>query len=180
VLKESGRLPFEQLPILTVDGVTVTQSAAILRYCGRLSGLYPRGNDAAGAAVDEVLGVAEEFARAMYGYRGMGGEAHKAECEEYMTVSLPRLLTGLEKAVLAKSRSETWLCGDALSIADLAMYSLTGNIVTGNLEHAPPATMASYPRVLASYNGVHRHAKVKAWNDANPGRGPFVARGGAK
>ena len=35
--------PTGQVPILTVDGVPFSQSNAILRYVGRLTGLYPEG-----------------------------------------------------------------------------------------------------------------------------------------
>ena len=34
-------VPFGQVPVLHVDGVQVTQSDAILRYAGKLAGLYP-------------------------------------------------------------------------------------------------------------------------------------------
>jgi prostaglandin-H2 D-isomerase / glutathione transferase len=35
-------MPFGQLPVLTIDGKThISQSGAILRYVGRLGGLYP-------------------------------------------------------------------------------------------------------------------------------------------
>ena len=35
--------PTGQVPILTVDGVPFSQSCAILRYVGRMTGLYPEG-----------------------------------------------------------------------------------------------------------------------------------------
>lgn len=41
-LKQSGRLAFGQVPALVVDDEhTLVQSAAIMRYLGKLSGLYP-------------------------------------------------------------------------------------------------------------------------------------------
>lgn len=40
VLKPSIQ-PWGQLPILEVDGTTISQSCAILRYCGRIAGLIP-------------------------------------------------------------------------------------------------------------------------------------------
>lgn len=36
---EGTELPFEQLPTLAVDGVVFPQSAAILRYAGKIGGL---------------------------------------------------------------------------------------------------------------------------------------------
>ncbi len=51
--------PFGQVPTLHVDGVQVTQSDAITRYVGKLTGLYPL--DAYQALLcDEVLDVLED------------------------------------------------------------------------------------------------------------------------
>lgn len=42
-LKSDGRLPFGQLPALEINGeaALITQSAAIMRYLGKISGSYP-------------------------------------------------------------------------------------------------------------------------------------------
>ena len=40
-MRESGYLPFGQVPALEVDGVVYAQSAAILRWIGRQAGIYP-------------------------------------------------------------------------------------------------------------------------------------------
>ena len=51
--------PFGQVPTLQVDGVQVTQCDSILRYAGKLAGLYPA--DAFQALLcDEVMYVVEE------------------------------------------------------------------------------------------------------------------------
>ena len=41
-MKNSGELPYGQLPVLDVDGVRIAQSVAIARLCGQVSGLYPK------------------------------------------------------------------------------------------------------------------------------------------
>merc|ERR1712223_772856 len=41
-LRESGKATLGQMPILEVDGKTCVQTGAIARYCGKLSGLYPK------------------------------------------------------------------------------------------------------------------------------------------
>jgi glutathione S-transferase len=51
----NGRLQFGQVPALEVrEGVMLTQSAAILRYVGKKTGLYPADHEAA-ALVDAVI-----------------------------------------------------------------------------------------------------------------------------
>jgi glutathione S-transferase len=45
--------PFNQFPVLDVDGTPIAQSATILRYVSKLSGLYP--TDAIQAAIAESI-----------------------------------------------------------------------------------------------------------------------------
>ena len=52
-IKEEGLLPFNQLPLLVDDEVTLVQTGAIDRYIGRKLGLYPDDAKAA-AKVDEI------------------------------------------------------------------------------------------------------------------------------
>lgn len=167
-LKESGRLPFGQVPILTVDGVQTTQSAGILRYCGRVSGLYPRDDDLLALSIDEVLGVMEDAGTAIFKYRGKDQDQLKAAREEFTSTVMPKLLGGIEKIVKAKATSETWLCGDSISIADLQAYYMIGNIKHGFVDHVSPDSVDAYPRLMASYNAVMEHPKVKAWNEKYP------------
>ncbi|WP_411024211.1 hypothetical protein, partial [Salmonella sp. s58408] len=56
----SSGLPNGQLPILEVDGYVLPQSMAILRYVGRLGGLYP-SDDLEAAKCDAVLDSATDF-----------------------------------------------------------------------------------------------------------------------
>jgi hypothetical protein len=54
-MKAEGKLTFNQLPALQIeDGTLLTQSAAIMRYIGKISGQYP-SDPVAAALVDAVL-----------------------------------------------------------------------------------------------------------------------------
>jgi Glutathione S-transferase, N-terminal domain len=54
-MKAEGKLTFNQLPALQIeDGTLLTQSAAIMRYIGKVGGLYP-SDPVAAALVDAVL-----------------------------------------------------------------------------------------------------------------------------
>lgn len=57
-MKQDGRLPFGQLPALQVDDHLLVQSAAILRFLGKLANLYPTGSgsdDIYAARIDAVM-----------------------------------------------------------------------------------------------------------------------------
>lgn len=40
-LKTGGKLPFGSIPVMEIDGDMVAESDAMLRYVGKLTGLYP-------------------------------------------------------------------------------------------------------------------------------------------
>lgn len=55
-LKVNGKLAFGQVPALSVDDDTmITQSAAIMRYVGKLAGLYPTNDDLYAAKIDMLV-----------------------------------------------------------------------------------------------------------------------------
>ena len=39
-LRESGKLPFDQMPLLEIDGHRLSQSSAMVRYLARRGNLY--------------------------------------------------------------------------------------------------------------------------------------------
>lgn len=62
-LKATGKLPFDQLPLLEIDGRCLSQSTAMIRYLARKGDLY--GDDAEDVLnCDMVAGAAADFAEA--------------------------------------------------------------------------------------------------------------------
>ncbi|MEZ5739081.1 MAG: glutathione S-transferase family protein [Burkholderiaceae bacterium] len=60
VLRASGRLPFDQLPLLEIDGLRISQTTALVRYLARRGDLY--GDDATDALwCDMIAGVAADL-----------------------------------------------------------------------------------------------------------------------
>ena len=39
-LRATGKLPFDQMPLLGIDGLNLSQSSAMIRYLARRGGLY--------------------------------------------------------------------------------------------------------------------------------------------
>merc|ERR1712038_1833177 len=64
-LEASGVSPFGQAPVLEVDGKPIAQTGAIARYCGKLSGHYPKDDDFAAAKIDEILDTATDMTTTM-------------------------------------------------------------------------------------------------------------------
>ena len=59
--KENGKLfngisiPFHQIPCLVIDNVSIAQTGAIARFCGKLSGLYPKNDPIEAAKIDQFI-----------------------------------------------------------------------------------------------------------------------------
>jgi glutathione S-transferase len=111
--------PFGQVPVLHVDGVAVTQSDAMLRYAGKLAGLYP--TDAYQALLcDEVTYVVEEAGVAMGPTFRMTGDEQKAARLALVTGSMPVYLTWLQSQLQAHGGE--YFADDRLTVADLKVF----------------------------------------------------------
>jgi glutathione S-transferase len=60
-MKESGALPFGQVPSLEVDGQVLAQSSAILRYVATVGGLHPSSDPLAAAQIDSIVSEEEDM-----------------------------------------------------------------------------------------------------------------------
>jgi len=60
-LRATGKLPFDQLPLLEIDGLNLSQSTATIRYLARRGGFY-EGNDDEALWCDMVAGATADFA----------------------------------------------------------------------------------------------------------------------
>lgn len=62
-LRAAGKLPFDQMPLLEINGLNLSQSSAMIRYLARLGGLY--GDDDNDAVwCDMIVGAVADFAEA--------------------------------------------------------------------------------------------------------------------
>lgn len=156
--------PFGQVPTMEVDGVQVTQCDAMLRYAGKLAGLYP--NDAYQALLcDEVMYVVEEAGVKMGPTYRMTGEEQKAARLALVNGSIPVYLRWLEKQLLAHGGE--YFADHRLTIADLKVLIDVRTLNSGRLDHVPtdlveqvaPALnahakrIAEHPAIVAYYAG---------------------------
>lgn len=126
--------PFGQVPVLSVDGKLISQSDAILRYAGKLSGLYPA--DAVQALLcDEVNFVVEEHAIKMDPTYRLTGEEQKAARLALVNGSLPVLLKWLAQRLAEQGGK--FFGGDKPNIADLKVFVNTRGLSSGRLDHIP-------------------------------------------
>eukprot|EP01051_Picozoa_sp_SAG22_P005734 SAG22_NODE_350_length_11853_cov_3.693211_10_plen_180_part_00 len=128
--KKAGT-PTGALPVLTVDGEPITQSSAILRFVGKITGLYPE--DALEALrVDEMDAMVEEVAmRTVIATAHLDGEERLAARVAFANDPNSSVHFWYRKInqKLAGSRSG-FAVGDSMTICDLRIFcELTASTV---------------------------------------------------
>jgi len=146
--------PFGQVPVLEVDGVQLTQCDAILRYAGKLAGLYPQ-DPLQALYCDEVSFVVEEAGIKMEPTFRMTGEEQKTARLALVNGSIPVYLRWLEQRLLAQGGE--YFADGRLTIADLKVFVDIRGLNAGRLDHVPtdlvaqvaPALNAHHQRIAA-------------------------------
>jgi glutathione S-transferase len=160
-------LPFNQVPVLYVDGVQVTQCDAINRYVAKLSGLYPT-DPLQALLCDEVMYVVEESTVKLGPTFRMTGEEQKAARLALVNGSMPQYLGWLQKQLLAHGGE--FFADNRLTIADLKVFVDVRGLNSGRLDHVPtdlveqvaPALNAHMQRIAQLPAVVAYYAKFAA------------------
>lgn len=126
--------PFNQVPVLHVDGIQVTQSDAITRYVGKLANLYPT-DPLQALLCDEVLSVVEDATVRLSPSFRMTGEVQKEARLALVNGSMPMYLQWLQAQLLA--RGGAYFADQRLTIADLKVFVDVRGLNSGNLDHVP-------------------------------------------
>ena len=153
--------PFGQVPVLEVDGVQITQCDSMLRYAGKLAGLYP--NDAYQALLcDEVMYVVEEAGVKLGPTFRMTGEEQKAARLALVNGSIPVYLAWLEKKLLANGGN--YFADNRLTVADLKVFIDVRTLNSGRLDHVPTDLVEkTAPALNAHMKRIAEHPAVVAY-----------------
>jgi len=162
-LKAANAFPFGSLPELAVETasgtITSAQSNAILRYAGRLTGLYPVDDALVALKVDEAMDLAEDL------YHVIGPSMGEPEVERRMAMrkvlaeaTLPRWGGFLERLLVANGRTG-FVVGDMLTVADLKLHWIIDKLTNGTLDGIPTTVLDGLPALTAWRKNV---ASVRA------------------
>jgi prostaglandin-H2 D-isomerase / glutathione transferase len=153
--------PFGQVPVLEVNGVAVTQSDAMLRYAGKLAGLYP--TDAYQALLcDEVSFVVEEAGIKMGPTFRMAGDEQKDARLALVNGSMPVYLAWLQKQLLAQGGE--YFADKRLTVADLKVFVDVRGLNSGRWDHIPTDLVERIaPALNVHMQRVAAHPAVAAY-----------------
>jgi glutathione S-transferase len=170
-LKVAGELPFGSLPVLFVEDVesggrrtSAAQSNAILRFVGRLTGLYPVDDPLRALKVDEALDVAEDFYHLIAPSIGEeNAERRKAMRRVLAEETLPRWGGYLERLLVANGGTG-FVAGDSLTVADLKLHYAIDKLTNGSLDGVPTTVLDGFPTLAAWRKNVAavREARLTA------------------
>ncbi len=125
---------FRCSPTLEIDGVEVTQSNAMLRYVGRLAGLYP--SDATEALYcDETMEAVEDLLHHVVRTFGLEGDELKKAREALVDGWMTTFIRGFAD-ILARGGGE-YFADNRLTVADLKVYMQVRSLRRGTLDHVP-------------------------------------------
>ena len=140
--------PFGQVPTLEVDGVQVTQSDAITRYAGKLSGLYP--TDAFQALLcDEVLAAVEDVTIKLGATFGMTGDALKEARTALAAGPITTYLRWLQRQL--EAHGGQYFADNRLTVADLKVFVYVRGLNSGRLDHVPTDLVAQVAPLLNTH-----------------------------
>lgn len=163
-MRESAR--FNCVPVLSIDGVDVTQSNAMCRFIGKMANLYPE-DDRQALYCDEAMGAVEDLLHQMVHTFGLEGDELKAAREKLVDGWIPVFLKGFNELL---DRGGDYFADNRLTVADLKVAGITGWFRSGQLDHIPtdlvdrvaPKLVAHEQRVAADPVVTAYYASRKA------------------
>ena len=151
-LRASGKLPFDQMPLLEIDGLCLSQSSAMIRYLARRGGLYG-SNDMDAMWCDLIAGVAADFAEvAMQAPFKPMADIAVAELRAKFDKFGPRFEARIEEQGSGFSASGQMTFADVVLCEALSSY----------LEWCP-GILATSPKLAALYETVTANAGIAAY-----------------
>jgi len=155
--------PFRQIPVLEVDGHVIGQTAGIARFCGKLSGMYPKDDDILAAKIDQIIDAANDITNLVgLTMREKDSDKKMLARKKLSEETLPKWFGFLEN-LLQENKSSEWFVGDTMSVADLAIWRLLGWIISGKLDQVPITILESFPTLTKHYSSVDAVPKVREW-----------------
>ena len=160
-LDDGTLIPFGQFPVLVVNGVSVAQTGAIARFCGKLGDLYPSDDDLLAAQIDQFIDYQTDlFTLILF--------SGKDVTEKQKLLNREKLVRGEFKAKLKMLEDNisglgSWVAGMNMSIADLALWRNMGWLVSGTVDGFPTNLLKEFPKIKSVCNLVDKHPEVIEW-----------------
>ena len=158
-VKEKGTLhdgtiiPFHQLPCLKVDNITIAQTGAISRFCGKLANLYPKENNLIAAKIDQFIDILTDITTIITSTEVKRRDATFLD-------EVHRKLFILNKSIDEKNDC---IVNNYFSIADIAIWSFVCWLTGGNIASVPKDIAKNYTNIINICRKVDNIDIVNNW-----------------
>jgi len=164
VKPDTTLFPFAQVPSLSIDGLDLVQTGAILRYLGRKHNLYGESNIEQ-TNVDIAIGGFEDLLQ-KYGQLIYDPD-FQTKKEKYLSEVLPVWLAHFER-LLQKNHGAVYFVGNRMTIADIVGFDL----LSLQMDLSPSA-FVSYPLLQRFVHHMHQRPNLKNYL-SSPRRPPYA------
>lgn len=157
-------LPLCQVPVLEVDGVTLPQTGAMLRFAARAGApdLYP-SDPVAAFHVDAVLdSFNDTLSHAMAPSLFERDMEKKLAMRKELVAGPMKLVYSFTEGVLERSGGP-FVAGEKMSIADLVVAAQVLQIRSGNFDGVSEADLEPYPRIRALATAYLADPRIQAY-----------------
>jgi len=155
------KTPGGALPVIEVDGKVYTQSAAIARWAGKKSGMYPK-DDLEALKCDEIMDIGADIMAKTP--QSKDQEEKKKLREEFAKGFMKEKCELLESYVAAAG--DGFSAGKDFSIADILLQGLVNMVKSGNFDFIDGSYMDAYPKLCALAAKVDTVDVIKKYNDS--------------
>lgn len=153
--------PFNSLPVLEIDGAAITQTNGILRYVGKLGGLYP-SDDLQALYCDEVMGAVEHLSYHIGQTMRLPDDELRAAREKLVEGWLTTFVHGID-GLLTRGGGQ-YFADSRLTVADLKTFIQTRWLCSGTLDHIPSDFVQKLaPGLIAHQQRVEKEPVVVAY-----------------
>lgn len=125
---------FRCSPTLDIDDVQITQSNSMLRYVGKLAGLYP-ADDMQALYCDEAMDAVEDLLHQIVQTFGMEGEELRKARAKLVDGWISTFVKGF--ADLLNRGGGKYFADGRLTVADLKVFMQIRSLRSGTLDHVP-------------------------------------------
>ena len=159
---QSGHyLPFRQIPVLIINNYSLTQTGAISRYCGKLSGLYPKNDDLLAAKIDQIIDICTDMTVLFSNYRkNIETNINPNKRKEFFDSILMDKMKLLENMLLNDNYFKDL---NSLSIAEIAIWRIFGWFSSGLIEGFPTNFVKQLKTIQMICLKVEKFDFVKEW-----------------
>ena len=160
-LDDGTIIPFHQLPCLIVDGFPIAQTGGISRFCGKLSGIYPKNDDLLAARIDQFVDIATDITVLIFSC-GVNEEEEirRAKRRELSRGDLARKLRMLDKNI---TDDGDWVVQPSMGLADIAIWRLMGWLSSGTVDGIPTNILKDFPKIARVCSAVDSNTKIQEW-----------------